>query len=287
MTVLESILDGVRADLAVRKAERSPAELEYLLQSVRPPMDVRVALRRPGAAVIAEVKRASPSRGDIAAIADPADLARTYADGGARVISVLTERRRFKGSLDDLDAVRAAVSIPVLRKDFIVDPYQVLEARVHGADMVLLIVAALDQGSLESLLAYTHELGMSALVEAHTEEEAQRAVHAGAVVVGINARNLKTLAVDRGCFERVVPGLPKGLIRVAESGVRGPADLAEYASAGADAVLVGEGLVTSGDPLHAVTELVAAGQRFRRSGVFAVDRAATAHQTDAVPPVRW
>lgn len=284
MTVLESILDGVRADLAVRKAERSPAELEYLLQSVRPPMDVRVALRRPGVAVIAEVKRASPSRGDIAAIADPA---RTYADGGARVISVLTERRRFKGSLDDLDAVRAAVSIPVLRKDFIVDPYQVLEARIHGADMVLLIVAALDHGSLESLLAYTHELGMSALVEAHTEEEAQRAVHAGAVVVGINARNLKTLAVDRGCFERVVPGLPKGLIRVAESGVRGPADLAECASAGADAVLVGEGLVTSGDPLHAVTELVAAGQRFRRRGVFAVDRAPTAHQTDAVPPVRW
>jgi len=229
-TVLDSILDGVRADVAAR-----------------------------GIGVIAEVKRASPSRGELAPIADPADLARAYQSGGARVISVLTEERRFRGSLADLDAVRAAVSIPVLRKDFIVRPYQIHEARAHGADMLLLIVAALDQPALVSMLDRTESLGMTALVEAHTEEEADRALQAGAKVIGVNARDLKTLAVDRDCFARIAPGLPSDVIRVAESGVRGPADLLAYAGAGADAVLVGEGLVTSGDPRGAVADLVTAG----------------------------
>ena len=151
------------------------------------------ALREAGIGVIAEVKRASPSAGELASIADPAALARSYEDGGARIISVLTEERRFHGSLADLDSVRAAVSIPVLRKDFVVGPYQIHEARAHGADMLLLIVAALDQPALESMLERTESLGMTALVEVHTEEEADRALTAGARVIGVNARDLRTL----------------------------------------------------------------------------------------------
>ncbi|SHY05942.1 Indole-3-glycerol phosphate synthase TrpC [Mycobacteroides abscessus subsp. abscessus] len=217
------------------------------------------ALREPGIAVIAEVKRASPSRGALAEISDPAELAKAYEDGGARIISVLTEGRRFNGSLDDLDSVRAAVSVPVLRKDFVISPYQIHEARAHGADLILLIVAALEQTALVSLLDRTESLGMTALVEVHTEEEADRALSAGASVIGVNARDLKTLEIDRDCFSRIAPGLPSGVIRIAESGVRGTADLLAYAGAGADAVLVGEGLVTSGDPRGAVADLVTAG----------------------------
>ncbi|SLC24386.1 Indole-3-glycerol phosphate synthase TrpC [Mycobacteroides abscessus subsp. abscessus] len=223
------------------------------------PLDVMAALREPGIAVIAEVKRASPSRGALAEISDPAELAKAYEDGGARIISVLTEGRRFNGSLDDLDSVRAAVSVPVLRKDFVISPYQIHEARAHGADLILLIVAALEQTALVSLLDRTESLGMTALVEVHTEEEADRALSAGASVIGVNARDLKTLEIDRDCFSRIAPGLPSGVIRIAESGVRGTADLLAYAGAGADAVLVGEGLVTSGDPRGAVADLVTAG----------------------------
>lgn len=192
-------------------------------------------------------------------IADPAKLAQAYQDGGARIVSVVTEQRRFQGSLDDLDAVRASVSIPVLRKDFVVQPYQIHEARAHGADMLLLIVAALEQSVLVSMLDRTESLGMTALVEVHTEQEADRALKAGAKVIGVNARDLMTLDVDRDCFARIAPGLPSSVIRIAESGVRGTADLLAYAGAGADAVLVGEGLVTSGDPRAAVADLVTAG----------------------------
>jgi indole-3-glycerol phosphate synthase len=234
-------------------------EVKAAANAAPAPRDVMAALREPGIGVIAEVKRASPSRGPLANIPDPADLARAYQSGGARVISVLTEERRFNGSLADLDAVRAAVTIPVLRKDFVVGPYQIHEARAHGADMLLLIVAALEQPALESMLERTESLGMTALVEVHTEEEADRALQAGAKVIGVNARDLKTLSVDRDCFARIAPGLPSNVIRVAESGVRGTADLLAYAGAGADAVLVGEGLVTSGDPRTAVADLVTAG----------------------------
>ncbi|OFB36357.1 indole-3-glycerol phosphate synthase [Mycolicibacterium sp. (ex Dasyatis americana)] len=258
-TVLDSIIEGVRADVAAREAVISLADIKARAQDAPPPLNVMSALREPGIAVIAEVKRASPSRGELANIADPAQLAQAYEAGGARVISVLTEQRRFNGSLADLDAVRAAVSIPVLRKDFIVKPYQIHEARAHGADLLLLIVAALEQSVLESLLERTESLGMTALVEVHTEEEADRALQAGAKLIGVNARDLKTLAVDRDCFARIAPGLPSDVIRVAESGVRGTADLLAYAGAGADAVLVGEGLVTSGDPRSAVADLVTAG----------------------------
>jgi len=258
-SVLDSIVDGVRADLAVREAEVDFAEIKRRAAAAPPPRDVMAALRAPGIGVIAEVKRRSPSKGDLADIADPAELAASYAENGARVISVLTEQRRFGGSLADLAAVRAVVDVPVLRKDFVVSPYQVHEARAYGADLVLLIVAALEQNALDSLLDRVESLGMTALVEVHTEEEADRALEAGAKVMGVNARNLHTLEVDRTIFGRLAPGLPTDVMRVAESGVRGPGDLLTYAGWGADAVLVGEGLVTSGDPGGAVRSLVAAG----------------------------
>ena len=259
LSVLESILDGVRADLAERERRLPFDKLKEQAAKAPPPRDAMVALREPGIAVIAEVKRRSPSKGDLALIEDAGWLAGEYAAGGARMISVLTEQRRFGGSLADLDAVRAAVDIPVLRKDFVVSPYQVHEARAHGADVVLLIVAALEQAALEALLDRVETLGMTALVEVHDEEEADRALQAGAKLVGVNARDLHTLEVDRDVFSRIGPGLPNDVLRVAESGVRGTGDLLAYASAGADAVLVGEGLVTSGNPRSMVAELVTAG----------------------------
>jgi indole-3-glycerol phosphate synthase len=259
VSVLDDILVGVREDVAVREAQRPLAEVKAAARDARPALDAEAALRAPGVGVIAEVKRQSPSKGALATIADPADLARQYAAGGARVISVLTERRRFGGSQADLAAVRAAVDVPVLCKDFVVSSYQVHEARAYGADVVLLIVAALEQNALTGLLERAHSLGMTALVEVHNETEADRALAAGATVIGVNARDLTTLEVDRSTFERIAPGLPSGVVKVAESGVRGPHDLIAYAGAGADAVLVGEGLVTAGDPRQAVADLVTAG----------------------------
>jgi indole-3-glycerol phosphate synthase len=209
--------------------------------------------------VIAEVKRSSPSKGSLAQIDDPAALAAEYETGGASAISVLTEQRRFNGSLADLDAVRGRVDVPVLRKDFIVTPYQVWEARAHGADLVLIIVAALEQTVLESLVERVHSLGMTALVEAHNLEEVRRAVGAGARVVGVNHRNLKTLELDRGLFRSLAEYIPDDVIKIAESGIRGPHDVMEMARAGADGVLVGEALVTDGAPRASVADLVAAG----------------------------
>jgi len=259
VSVLESIIEGVREDLAVREAALPFDVVKERATKVAPPRDVIAALRSSGVGVIAEVKRASPSRGELAPIADPAALARDYAEAGARIISVLTEQRRFNGSLGDLDAVRAAVDVPVLRKDFVVSPYQVHEARLHGADMVLLIVAALEQNALVALLDRVESLGMTALVEVHTAEEADRALEAGAAVIGVNARDLHSLEVDRDVFGRIAPGLPYEVYKIAESGVRGPGDLMTYAGAGADAVLVGESLVASGDPRAALIQLVTAG----------------------------
>ncbi|GAA4830371.1 indole-3-glycerol phosphate synthase TrpC [Saccharopolyspora rosea] len=259
MSVLETIIEGVREDLAARESAVSFEEIKQRSAAATPPHDVLAALRAPGVGVIAEVKRRSPSKGELAEIGEPADLAADYAAAGARVISVLTEQRRFGGSLADFDAVRKRVNVPLLRKDFVVSPYQVHEARAHGADMVLLIVAALEQNALEALLDRVESLGMTALVEVHTAEEADRALEAGAKVIGINARNLHTLEVDRDVFGRIAPGLPVDILKVAESGVRGPSDLMAYAGSGADAVLVGEGLVTSDNPKTAVTQLVTAG----------------------------
>ncbi len=259
MSVLDEILAGVREDVASRQEQVPLEALREAAASVPLPVDAFAVLRAPGVGVIAEVKRASPSKGQLAEIPDPAELAKEYAAGGARCVSVLTEGRWFGGSLGDLDAVRAAVTCPVLRKDFVVSTYQVHEARVHGADIVLLIVAALDQNTLMGLLDRVESLGMTALVEVHTEDEADRAMEAGARVIGVNARDLKTLEIDQAVFERIAPGLPNTIVKVAESGVRGPLDLIRYAAAGADAVLVGEGLVTQKSPRDAVAELVTAG----------------------------
>jgi indole-3-glycerol phosphate synthase len=257
--VLDEILVGVREDVSTRQAEVPLERVKELAAAAPPPLDAYAALRAPGVGVIAEVKRASPSKGALAEIPDAAALAREYADGGARAVSVLTEGRWFGGSLDDFAAVRAAVGVPLLRKDFVVSSYQIHEARAYGADLVLLIVAALDQNTLSGLLDRVESLGMCALVEVHTEEEADKALKAGARVIGINARDLRTLEVDQSVFERIAPGLPSNVVKIAESGVRGPHDLIRYAAAGADAVLVGEGLVTHRSPRDAVAELVTAG----------------------------
>ena len=259
MSVLEDIILGVREDLEERQRDVPIEELKRLAARAPEPRDAYAALGGDRVSVIAEVKRSSPSKGALAAIADPAALAADYEEGGAHVISVLTERRRFGGTLADLAAVRAAVDIPFLRKDFIVTSYQLWEARAHGADLALLIVAALDQQALVSLIERAESIGLAPLVEVHTEEELARAVDAGAKIIGVNARNLKTLEVDREVFAKLAPKVPDGVIKVAESGVRGPHDLLAYARAGADAVLVGESLVTGRDPKAAVNDLVTAG----------------------------
>ena len=262
MSVLDDIIVGVREDLKEREDRLPLSSLKEIEATVPEAKDALGALRgRDGAVkIISEVKRSSPSKGRLAAIPDPAALASLYEAGGASVVSVLTEQRRFGGSLADLDAVSAAVDIPVLRKDFIVTPYQIHEARAHGADLVLLIVAALEQNVLVSLLERTRSLGMEALVETHSRLEALRALDAGASIIGVNARNLKTLEVDRSTVEQVIDVIPQEVVAVAESGVATAHDVFEYAKWGADAVLVGEALVTSGDPRSSIQDMVSAGQ---------------------------
>ncbi|MEK9809329.1 MAG: indole-3-glycerol phosphate synthase TrpC [Candidatus Nanopelagicales bacterium] len=267
MSVLDDIIAGVRVDLDARMAAMPLDQLKECAARKPDPQDAEAILREPGVGVIAEVKRASPSRGRMAAIEDPAALARDYEAGGARVISVLTEERRFGGSLDDLRSVRCAVDIPVLRKDFIVSSYQLWEARAFGADLILLIVAALEQNALVSLIERTRSLGMTPLVEVHDADEVGRAVDAGGTVIGVNARDLRTLEVDRDTFARVAPLIPDTCVRIAESGVRDPRDLITYAEVGADAVLVGESLATSADPRAAVHDLVTAGSHPALRGV--------------------
>lgn len=259
-SVLQDIIAGVREDLAVREAALPLPKLQEQALAMPSAIDGISALRRDGEiAVIAEVKRNSPSKGALAEIPEPASLAREYELGGAAAISVLTEQRRFGGSLADFDAVRSAVDVPLLRKDFVVTPYQVWEARAHGADLVLLIVAALEQTVLTSLIERVVSLGMTPLVETHTSEEVDRAVDAGAQVIGVNARNLHTLDVDREVFAELAARIPSGIIKVAESGITGPHDVLDYARWGADAVLIGETLVRSGNPRQAVADMVAVG----------------------------
>lgn len=259
MSALDGIVAGVREDLAARQAEVSLDRLKERVQHVDSALDPMPVFRGPGVSVIAEVKRSSPSKGALAEIADPAALAREYEAGGAAAISVLTERRRFGGSLEDLSAVRLAVDVPVLRKDFIVTAYQLFEARAAGADLALLIVAALTDVELVCLVERAESIGLTPLVEVHTSEEISRAVAAGARLIGVNARNLTTLEVDPTTFARLAPEIPDGIVRIAESGVRSPHDVIELARAGADVVLVGEALVTGRDPRHGVADMVAAG----------------------------
>jgi len=267
LTVLDDIIAGVREDLGARRATTSLEAIKAAAAEAAPARDAFAALggrsqqdsRDHTLRVISEVKRKSPSKGALAEIAEPAILAAEYEAGGASVISVLTEARRFGGSLADLDAVRAAVQIPVLRKDFTVDEYQIYEARAHGADLVLLIVAALDDQLLKTFLELTHQLGMNALVETHTEEEIQRALKAGAKIIGVNVRNLKTLDVDPATFGKLAPLIPAEAVIIAESGVESTEQVAQYGAAGADAILVGEALVKHANPRATVAEFITAG----------------------------
>ncbi|MCL4226059.1 MAG: indole-3-glycerol phosphate synthase TrpC [Myxococcales bacterium] len=261
--VLGTILDAKREEVAAARAARSLAEVEAAARLVPPARSLAAALARPAGAaplpvrVLAEVKRASPSAGPIAPGADPVAVARAYQEAGAAAISMLTDRRFFDGDLAFLAAARAAVTVPLLRKDFLVDAYQVVEARAAGADAVLLIVAALDDGRLAELLAVAAAFGMDALVEVHDEAEAGRAVAAGARLIGVNHRDLRTFELDLGLTGRLAPTLPAGTVLVAESGIRTPADVAGLAAAGAHAILVGETLMRAPRPGDELRRLAA------------------------------
>lgn len=247
--MLQDLLAGALEDAARRRESRPIAAVERAAEEREPAIDAAAALApRERVHIIAEVKRASPSRGALADIPDPAELAVKYERGGASAISVLTEERKFRGSLEDLEAVRAQVNVPVLRKEFIGEEYQLLEARAAGADLALLIVAALDQKRLERLNAFTEELGMTALIESHSKDELLRGIDAGAKLLGVNARDLETFQMHPERFGELAPLIPEGTIRVAESAVLEPAHVRRYRDAGADAVLIGEALVTGNDP---------------------------------------
>lgn len=257
--MLADLTAGAVQDAEARASSRPLADVEKAALAQSAARDA-LAFLAPAdrVKIIAEIKRASPSRGDLAAISDPALQARRYQEGGASTISVLTEGRRFKGSLADLEAVRAAVALPVLRKDFIATEYQVLEARAAGADLVLLIVAALEQDELQRLHALTIQLGMTPLVETHSATEVARAADVGARLIGVNARDLSTFALDRDLFGALAESIPADAIKVAESAVLTPDDVAHYRAAGADVVLIGEALVT-GDPVATLTAFLEAG----------------------------
>lgn len=257
-TYLDDLLTGAHRRVAEARAREPLAALRERARAVPAPPSLYDALAGPGVGVIAEIKRASPSKGPLAPGLDARAQARAYLDGGAAAISVLTEPDRFHGTLDDLADV-AALGRPALRKDFLVDPYQVWEARLAGASAVLLIVAALEEPQLQALHDATHAAGLSALVEVHDDAEVEVARRVGARIVGVNARDLRTFVLDRDAFARLRPTLPEGCLAVAESGVRDADDVRRAAAEGADAVLVGESVVTSEDPCAAVASLVAAG----------------------------
>jgi indole-3-glycerol phosphate synthase len=255
--ILDDILARTRADLVERKRARSLALVEAEAARRPPTRSLARVLRQPGRITcIAEFKRRSPSAGWIAEDADPATTARAYAAGGASAMSVLTDEPFFGGGLDDLAAARIASDLVILRKDFIVDRYQVLEARAAGADAFLLIVAALEDEELASLLAAGRDVGLEALVEAHDPLEVARAVAAGAAIVGINNRDLRTFTVDRELAARLRPQVPADRIVVAESGIRDAADVARLRAANVDAILVGEALMRAPDPAAGLRALL-------------------------------
>jgi len=255
--VLDTLVAGAAADAAAREARVPLDERIAQAETARPVSEHTLRPQLDTVGVIAEIKRASPSKGPLSDIPDPVWLAGQYEAGGASAISVLTESRQFLGSLDDLVSVASAVDIPVLRKDFLTTSYQVVEARAHGASMVLLIMAALDNATAASLLAEARRWGMSALVEAHNADEVARAVDLGADIIGINARDLTTFEVDISLFGRLRGMIPSGVVAVAESAVSHPEDVARYRSEGADYVLVGEALVTGANPQKTVREYLA------------------------------
>jgi len=254
--VLEDLYAGASQDSELRRVNVSTSKLETIALSRQPALDALDALKpRDRVHLLAEIKRASPSKGSLAQIDDAAALASLYQKHGASAISVLTEQRKFKGSLDDLVQVRAAVNVPLLRKDFISDEYQLLEARAYGADIFLLIVAGLDVATLKRLKAFGEELGMTAFVETHSREELKIASEIEARLIGVNARDLTTFETDRNLFAQLVDEFPQGAIKVAESAVREVEDVLAYRNAGADVVLVGEALVT-GNPAARLDEFL-------------------------------
>jgi indole-3-glycerol phosphate synthase len=257
--VLDELFAGSIADAEERRQSVSLAQVEKTALAQAPALNTLECLAPADTIkILAEVKRASPSKGQMAEIADPAALAKTYADNGASAISVLTEGRRFKGSLEDLVAVRAEVAVPLLRKDFIANEYQILEARAAGADIVLLIVAGLEQKDIQRLKLFVEELGMTAFIETHSSDELKRAIDLDTKMVGVNARDLSTFETDRDLFSKLVHLIPEGVIKVAESAVRTAQDVAHYRSAGADVALVGEALVTN-DPAAMLKSFLLAG----------------------------
>jgi indole-3-glycerol phosphate synthase len=258
-TYLDTLLDGARRRVEEARRREPLASLRERAVDAPVARSFGDALAAPGVQVIAEVKRASPSKGDLAVDMDARAQAGAYVEGGAAAISVLTEPERFKGSLTDLADV-ATLGVPALRKDFVVDPYQVWEARAAGAAAVLLIVAALDEPDLALLHDEARAAGLDVLVEVHDASEAAATRRIGATIVGVNARDLRTFELDRDGFARLRPELPDDALAVAESGVRGPDDVRRAAEEGADAVLVGESLVRASDPTAAVAALVDAGR---------------------------
>ena len=254
MSALDSIIAGVREDLEQRRIP-----MGQLLEHLELAPAVRSCLPNlltSEMSIISEIKRSSPSKGSLAQIDDPASLAAQYEQAGASVISVLTERRRFGGSLADLDCVRKTVDIPVLRKDFMISEYQFYEARAHGADVVLLIVAALGQNQLDDYFQLTKELGMNAFVEVHTHDELERALEISPEIIGVNSRNLKTLDVDTQAFSQLIPKIPTEIARVAESGISNREDVVFAQECGATAILVGEALVRAQSPSVAINQLL-------------------------------
>ena len=254
MSVLSSIIEGVREDLAARRLPMG--QLQEALETAPTVRDCLPFLISSEMSVIAEVKRSSPSKGALATISDPAGLAAQYEEAGAQVVSVLTEQRRFGGSLADLDSVRKAIELPILRKDFMVDEYQFYEARAHGADVVLLIVAALSKNQLEDYFHLSNELGMRSLIEVHTNDELERALEISPEIIGVNSRNLKTLEVDARAFAELIPQIPSSIARVAESGISTREEVVFAQECGATAILVGEALVRSESPTVAINQLL-------------------------------
>lgn len=252
--VLNAIIEGVLADVEKRFVPIS--QLREQIENAPRLRGAYESLNQSGMRLIAEVKRSSPSKGELASIPDPQLLAEKYQEGGADLISVLTEERRFKGSIGDLISVRSAIDLPVLRKDFIVTEFQVLESRILGADLILLIVAGLSKSQLNDFYQLSTELGMDVLVEIHDLDEAEKAIEIGAKIIGVNSRNLKTLEVSETVFESILPELPKDLIKVAESGISTRKQVALVERLGANAVLIGESLVKAGNPVHTIKELL-------------------------------
>lgn len=251
---LNGIIEGVLEDVAQRSVPVSM--LREKLANAPQLRDAYAALNKEGMSLIAEVKRSSPSKGDLAEISDPISLAKSYQDGGADLVSVLTEERKFKGRVSDLIGVRQSINLPVLRKDFIVTEFQVYESRILGSDLLLLIIAGLSKSQLIDFYQLATELGMSVLVEVHTISEAEVALDIGAKIIGVNCRNLKTLELDKNAFGLILPKLPNSVVKIAESGISTRTEVEAVAELGANAVLVGETLVKSGNPVHTIKDLL-------------------------------